>query len=612
MAFQDLLPWVEADAQRDQQRSEQWRDARRTQTIGTYMATANQIRRQLGYVDNLHKALALVTDPNTHKPVAGHEEEATRLQRQLGEYNVDALHGNLNQVESYIQKLYDPNFNAETGMPGRSPIRALGEKLHLAKPQVSPLLQPRAAGVDSQQFETKLTPEEEQQFQQWKQQYAPNDSGYDYDLRGAFKAGLKPDPQTGHFPDTFKKPNHPTFSNQSMYASQRPDLAGSWQGDQYVKPQPKPQTAGELIRGLRAIQQKYDIAAPGIDTGEKALESEAAAREKEQEFARDLEFKTGLADKYGVDKEAIATAALTGAKAAPKVKTEPLPGTLDGQDPNWYLQTDNVGGIKVVDARGEEVAPDQLARFKRTPKGAAGAGKKTQYDEQLDVYLRSKGKTRETMTLADQEEFEASRVPFGDQKMLIAQKRLRLDQLRVNLMQSQQNFQDTMELQKQMLPMERIQTGSTLADGWVTNHSPQGDSALIFAFLDAVKTSGFRFNQAEQNFIVNARPLMEGLNQRYIQGIETGETLTVPQRQNMANIIKAAAGQAAERQNRIFGAVAPFKPEAAAAAGKISQTAPTGGESPVGTIKPGRGGINYRKSKAGPDSDKNNWEQVKQ
>ena len=39
-------------------------------------------------------------------------------------------------------------------------------------------------------FETTLTPKEEVAFQRWKNLYAPNDSGQDYDYRGAFKAGL--------------------------------------------------------------------------------------------------------------------------------------------------------------------------------------------------------------------------------------------------------------------------------------------------------------------------------------------------------------------------------------------------------------------------------------
>jgi hypothetical protein len=66
-------------------------------------------------------------------------------------------------------------------------------------------------------FNTVLSPDEEQQYQTWKAKYAPDDDGSDYDLKGAFKAGLTPDPKRGHFPDTFKKPNHPTFSNESEY-----------------------------------------------------------------------------------------------------------------------------------------------------------------------------------------------------------------------------------------------------------------------------------------------------------------------------------------------------------------------------------------------------------
>jgi hypothetical protein len=83
-------------------------------------------------------------------------------------------------------------------------------------------------------YTTSLSPMEELKFRDWKQRFAPNDSGEDYDLRGAFKAGFQPDPETGHWPDTFKKPNHPTFSDQSIYAKDRPDLAGAWDGDTYV------------------------------------------------------------------------------------------------------------------------------------------------------------------------------------------------------------------------------------------------------------------------------------------------------------------------------------------------------------------------------------------
>ena len=96
------------------------------------------------------------------------------------------------------------------------------------------------SSINPMAYDTKLSPEDEAKFQDWKAKYAPNDSGQDYDLRGAYKAGVTPDPNTGHMPDTFKKPNHPTFSNESQYAPQSAQIwPGKWTGpnhDQFVPP----------------------------------------------------------------------------------------------------------------------------------------------------------------------------------------------------------------------------------------------------------------------------------------------------------------------------------------------------------------------------------------
>lgn len=98
---------------------------------------------------------------------------------------------------------------------------------------VDQLLKALGGNINPDAYNTSLNSQEESQFQVWKNKWAPHDSGYDYDLRGAFKAGLTPG-INGHWPDTFKKPNHPTFSNQSIYAKDRPDLAGSWSGETYI------------------------------------------------------------------------------------------------------------------------------------------------------------------------------------------------------------------------------------------------------------------------------------------------------------------------------------------------------------------------------------------
>jgi hypothetical protein len=83
------------------------------------------------------------------------------------------------------------------------------------------------------QYDTKLSEAEEVAFQKWKKQHAPKDSGLDYDLRGAFKSGFKPD-EAGHWPDLYKKPNHPTFSDQSIYAKE--GNPGRWEGENFIPP----------------------------------------------------------------------------------------------------------------------------------------------------------------------------------------------------------------------------------------------------------------------------------------------------------------------------------------------------------------------------------------
>lgn len=84
-------------------------------------------------------------------------------------------------------------------------------------------------------FNTALPANRQIEFSNWKSVNAPNDSGYDYDLQGAFLAGVQRDTVTGHMPDTYKKPNHPTFSNQSQYAVGKwAKYAGTWKGEEYT------------------------------------------------------------------------------------------------------------------------------------------------------------------------------------------------------------------------------------------------------------------------------------------------------------------------------------------------------------------------------------------
>jgi hypothetical protein len=52
-------------------------------------------------------------------------------------------------------------------------------------------------------------------FQQWVDSHKLQQTD-DYDLKAAYDSGVQPD-ERGHLPDTFKKPNHITFSDESKF-----------------------------------------------------------------------------------------------------------------------------------------------------------------------------------------------------------------------------------------------------------------------------------------------------------------------------------------------------------------------------------------------------------
>jgi len=78
-------------------------------------------------------------------------------------------------------------------------------------------------------YNTVLSPLEEMEFLDWAKNQQRNVKGdlYDYDMRGAYKAGATAE-GNGHFPDTYKKPNHPTFSDESIYHGKDGYYGGKW------------------------------------------------------------------------------------------------------------------------------------------------------------------------------------------------------------------------------------------------------------------------------------------------------------------------------------------------------------------------------------------------
>ena len=91
----------------------------------------------------------------------------------------------------------------------------------------------------SDRFNTKLSKKEEAEFLKWAEKHGKLKDVFDYDLRGFWKNKEKFS-ENMHGSDKYKKPNHPTFSDQSMYhgamvADGIPIYGGTW-GEDYYQP----------------------------------------------------------------------------------------------------------------------------------------------------------------------------------------------------------------------------------------------------------------------------------------------------------------------------------------------------------------------------------------
>lgn len=122
----------------------------------------------------------------------------------------------------------------------------------------------------------------------------------DYDLQGMYADGGAPalaGLQRGHGVDTYKKPNHPTFSQESKYSTpERP--GGAWWEDRTSKAgwafTPSPQMLADGNRTPEGMRRYFDEVEPGVGlrmppTDDVLLERERAKKAAEaEELARFL------------------------------------------------------------------------------------------------------------------------------------------------------------------------------------------------------------------------------------------------------------------------------------------------------------------------------------
>lgn len=109
------------------------------------------------------------------------------------------------------------------------------------------------------QFNTPLNKDQQTEFDK---KFSPGDK-YDYDMQGWFKANPDVNMAEGqHFPDTFKKPNHPTFSDESIYHGG--DYQGGTWGREGNQDTFTPGGTNLDMHGLGKLQDYFDKTEPDV------------------------------------------------------------------------------------------------------------------------------------------------------------------------------------------------------------------------------------------------------------------------------------------------------------------------------------------------------------
>ncbi len=119
-------------------------------------------------------------------------------------------------------------------------------------------------------YNTQLPADVEKMFGAWlvdeskRQGRNLSNDLYDYDLRGMWNAGAGFGGDNGHATDQWKKPNHPTFSDQSIYNGVDGFQGGHWQngsggGFQYVASPTNTYSPQELQQYFQRVEPDVQL-----------------------------------------------------------------------------------------------------------------------------------------------------------------------------------------------------------------------------------------------------------------------------------------------------------------------------------------------------------------
>lgn len=124
-------------------------------------------------------------------------------------------------------------------------------------------------GDMTDRYNTPLSDEEQKAYRAWLEKLSQEQGRdvsrdvRDYDMQGAFKAG-EGQSENGHFTDKFKKPSHPTFSDQSKYHGVDGNQGGTWKDLGNGKWEFRPGATNLKLNTPASIQEYLNRSDPGV------------------------------------------------------------------------------------------------------------------------------------------------------------------------------------------------------------------------------------------------------------------------------------------------------------------------------------------------------------
>lgn len=124
------------------------------------------------------------------------------------------------------------------------------------------------------EYNTPLTPKEEAAYQKWAEERSKIEGRdvledqQDYDLRGYWKKNANAKvAANSHLTDEFKKPNHPTFSEQSKYSGTDSPFGGKFKGGTWAADGSSFTPSAEMLKTthpLEFLQRYMSEREPGV------------------------------------------------------------------------------------------------------------------------------------------------------------------------------------------------------------------------------------------------------------------------------------------------------------------------------------------------------------